>query len=52
MLTFSTKFNNEQSGTSTPQIRLRDLHKKSFFSEWIENGILGAVGKLQKTIVY
>jgi len=48
MLTFSAKLNNEQSGTSTPQIRLRDLHKKNFFSEWIENGILGAVAKLQK----
>ena len=50
MLTFSAKLNNEQSGTSAPQIRLRDLHKKKFFPEWIENGIFGVLAKLQKSV--
>ena len=50
MLTFSTKINKEQSRTSTPHIRLRDLHKKNFVSELIENCILGAVAKLQKSV--
>ena len=50
MLTFSAKLNNEQSGTSAPQIPLRDLHKKKFFPEWIENGIFGVLAKLQKSV--
>ena len=33
MLIFSTKLKNEQRGTLSPQIRLRVLHKKNFFSE-------------------
>jgi hypothetical protein len=52
MLMFSTKLKNEQRVTSAPQTRLRDLHKKNFFLELIENCILGALAKLPKKSVY